>query len=209
SLALAMVITAFEWTTVKLKGNGCHLPSPPTDDMTILPEVLPINYPQPKTVSIEKSKPKENPIQATIIDAITDTEKEQDVPLDFDWEKYINETELAVGSNPLEEVDDFPIFPERNAEPVGGYKKFYEEIGDNIKYPTQAKRLAIEGKVFVQFIIDRLGQPNDFKILRGIGGGCDEEAIRVLSKTKWEPARQRGVPVKVRMVLPIIFKLTN
>ena len=66
----------------------------------------------------------------------------------------------------------------------------------------------IEGKVYVQFVVDKDGTLTDVKALKGIGAGCDEEAVRVIQEApKWKPGKQRGRPVKVRMVLPIIFKL--
>jgi protein TonB len=68
--------------------------------------------------------------------------------------------------------------------------------------------MGIEGKVYVQFVVDKDGTLTDIKALKGIGAGCDEEAVRVIGGSpKWKPGKQRGRPVKVRMVLPIIFKL--
>ena len=67
----------------------------------------------------------------------------------------------------------------------------------------------LEGRVFVEFIINRNGDLSDLKVIRGIGAGCDEEAVRVLALTKWEPGKQRGKPVRVKMILPIHFRLSN
>ena len=78
-----------------------------------------------------------------------------------------------------------------------------------MKYPNQARRMGIEGRVFVQFVVDKDGQLTEIKAVKGIGAGCDEEAVRVLkSAPKWKPGKQRGRPVKVRMILPITFKLS-
>lgn len=108
-----------------------------------------------------------------------------------------------------EEVTDEPfIIVEDPAAPIGGYPAFYKYVGKHIKYPKVAQRLGIEGRVIVQFIVERDGSITDVKILQGIGGGCDEEALRVLSKAPtWKPGKQRGKPVRQRMVLPIVFKL--
>ena len=77
-----------------------------------------------------------------------------------------------------------------------------------MKYPSQAQRMGLEGKVFIEFVVGRDGSIADVKVLRGIGAGCDEEAIRVLKKSpNWSPGKQRGRPVRQRMVLPITFKL--
>ena len=68
--------------------------------------------------------------------------------------------------------------------------------------------MRIEGKVFVQFVVDRDGSITDVVVVRGIGGGCDEEAIRVVKNSpSWKAGKQRGKNVRVRMVLPITFKL--
>lgn len=68
--------------------------------------------------------------------------------------------------------------------------------------------MGIEGRVFVEFVVERDGSLTDIKVVKGIGGGCDDEAIRVISQApKWNAGKQRGRSVRVRMVLPIIFKL--
>jgi len=77
-----------------------------------------------------------------------------------------------------------------------------------MNYPRLAIRNNVTGKVFVQFVIDKDGRITDVKSVKGIGFGCDEEAVRVLENApKWIPGKQRGREVKVRMVLPITFSL--
>ncbi len=81
-------------------------------------------------------------------------------------------------------------------------------LQNNIHYPQLAKDLGIQGRVFVTFVIEKNGSVNDVKLLRGIGGGCDEEAIRVVkSMPKWIPGSQRNIPVRVQYNLPINFRL--
>ena len=65
----------------------------------------------------------------------------------------------------------------------------------------------MDGKVFVEFVVNRQGELSNVKVIKGIGAGCDEEALRVLALTHWEAGRQRGRPVNVRMVMPISFKI--
>ena len=68
--------------------------------------------------------------------------------------------------------------------------------------------MEIEGKVFVQFVVEKDGSLSDVHVIKGIGAGCDEEAIRVVQNApKWKPAKQRGRPVRQRLVLPLTFKL--
>ena len=107
-----------------------------------------------------------------------------------------------------EEVDEVVDFVENYPEFPGGMKAFYKYVGDNMNYPTQAIRMGIEGRVYVQFVVDKEGNLSEVKAIRGIGAGCDQEAERVLRESpRFIPGKQRGRPVKVRMVMPIVFKL--
>jgi TonB family protein len=100
---------------------------------------------------------------------------------------------------------------EQSAAPPGGMGAFYKFIAEHIKYPSDARKKGIQGRVFVEFIIYKDGALGEFKVIKGIGGGCDEEAVRVVeeyaSQFLWEPGRQRGKPVKQRYTLPIIFRI--
>ena len=85
---------------------------------------------------------------------------------------------------------------------------FYTYVGKKLKYPAQARRMGTEGKVFVQFVINKDGTISDVVAIKGIGAGCDEEAVRIIQASPaWTPGKQRGKAVKQRMVLPITFKL--
>ncbi|MBR4300680.1 MAG: energy transducer TonB [Bacteroidales bacterium] len=108
-----------------------------------------------------------------------------------------------------DEVDDAVfVVVEKSPEFPGGDDSLYAFIGRNIKYPEAAKKNKIEGRVFVTFVIEKDGQVSSAKILRDIGGGCGEEALRVVnSMPKWKPGTQRGNPVRVQFNLPIMFQL--
>ncbi len=115
----------------------------------------------------------------------------------------LNETDIM--EIPKEEIF---VIVENMPEPKEGMQTFYEYIGKNLKYPEEARKAGIEGKVFVQFTVTKDGSLTDIKVLKGIGHGCDEEAIKVLQNAeKWKPGAQRGKVVNVRMSLPIVFKL--
>jgi TonB family protein len=97
---------------------------------------------------------------------------------------------------------------EQISQPVGGMAKFYAVISKSLRYPKEARRNRIEGKVFVQFIIERDGTISNPKVIKGLGFGCDEAAIKAIQKSpKWIPGTQRGKPVTQRYTLPIQFKL--
>ncbi len=98
-------------------------------------------------------------------------------------------------------VEQMPEFP-------GGAEAMMKSIAGNIKYPEAAIDKNIEGRVFVSFVIEKDGSVSNVKVLRGIGGGCDEEAARVISSMpKWKPGKQKGEFVRVSYQIPIMFKL--
>jgi TonB family protein len=97
---------------------------------------------------------------------------------------------------------------EETAKPKRGMAHFYKEISKVMIYPKAARKKKIQGKVFVQFIIDKEGNITEPKVIKGIGGGCDEVALDAIRKSsKWIPGNQRGRPVKQRYTLPLIFSL--
>ena len=98
-------------------------------------------------------------------------------------------------------VEQMPEFP-------GGDKGFHQFIADNVKYPAEAKEKGIRGIVYVNFIVEPDGSVSDIKVLRGIGSGCDEEAVRVVeSMPKFKPGMQNGEAVRVSYTVPVNFKL--
>jgi protein TonB len=102
---------------------------------------------------------------------------------------------------PFTYVEQMPNFP-------GGEEELYKFLQKNTKYPEMARSNAIEGTVYVQFTVTKDGTIKDVKVLRGIGGGCDEEAIRViLSMPRWKPGKQNGISVPVYFNLPVKFTL--
>lgn len=100
-------------------------------------------------------------------------------------------------------VEEMPTFP-------GGDEELYAFIGQNIVYPEIAKKAGTEGRVTVRFTVGKDGRVSNPEILKGIGAGCDEEALRVVkSLPRFTPGKQNGVAVPVKYIVPIVFKLTN
>jgi TonB family protein len=93
-------------------------------------------------------------------------------------------------------VDEMP-------EIVGGLSSLYNQI----EYPRQAVRQGVEGRVFVQFVVDESGNAVDPVILRDIGAGCGEAAVKAIQKVKFTPGKQNGAPVKVKFSLPVSFEI--
>ena len=196
--SLILVITAFEWRFHDDNGLvdlGTVLDN--FDELLEIPltEQLPPPPPKVEQIFVEI----EDDIEIEIPEIIIDIEITEDT-----------EIEQLVENEIIEEEDPNEVFliVEKEAEPVGGLSTFYKFIYDNLKYPRQARRMGIEGKVYVQFIVERDGSLTDIQIMKGIGAGCNEETLRVFEKApKWKPAKQRGIPVRVRRAMPITFKL--
>lgn len=109
--------------------------------------------------------------------------------------------EVEKKEEPFTFVEEMPMFPEGN-------DALMSFIIENIQYPEIAKRASVEGRVLVQFVVEKSGQITEVKVVKGIGAGCDEEAVRVTKLMgKWKPGKQNGKPVRVRMVIPFQFKL--
>jgi TonB family protein len=108
-------------------------------------------------------------------------------------------------SDSTEESDDFYVVVEDMPELIGGLQSVQERIA----YPEEAQEEGVEGRVVVQFIVNEEGKVEDPKIIRGIGSGCDEEALEAVKAAEFKPGKQRGKNVRVQYSLPVIFKLNN
>ena len=94
------------------------------------------------------------------------------------------------------------------AIPRGGIRGLYKSIVKTLKYPELAKEKKIEGRVIIEFVIEKDGSLTNLRLIKRIGGGCDEEAMRaVKSVPKWQPAKHRGLPVRTKRRIPVMFKL--
>ncbi len=192
----------------KLISEEITLAEPPPIDKTT-PPPPPIEIPPPPQQTIKFTPPK----------VVKDELVEEPPPTQQEMENVQVSTETVEGSkdeilppeNPIappEEdkvfsfVEEMPSFP-------GGEKKMIEFILSNIHYPPVALENNIAGKVYVKFTVDKEGKIQNPELLRGIGGGCDEEAIRILKMMPdWTPGKQNGNKVKVGgIVLHIDFTL--
>ena len=112
-----------------------------------------------------------------------------------------SEETINAGDQLFQVVEVMPEYP-------GGDKALFKFIGQNIEYPASAKKAGTTGRVFINFVIEKDGNVSNIKIKKGIGDGCDEEAIRVINMMpKWTPGTQRGENVRVAYNLPINFVL--
>ena len=98
-------------------------------------------------------------------------------------------------------VEQMPEFP-------GGMKELMTFLKDNIQYPKAAQDKKVQGRVIVQFVVEKDGTPTEFNVLRSIDPDLDKEALRVLGEMpKWKPGMQKGQAVRVKYTVPVNFKL--
>jgi protein TonB len=204
----SILFTAFEWQTVKEnpKPREVNLME---SEITFVAPATAIEPPKVQQPTLRPKPTQSNSSMPTDFVPIDNATRVDDVaPIDLGDIGNLPSTVVFTDPKDDEGTEVF-IIVEKNPEPKEGFASFYKLLSKNLKYPSQAKQMGIEGKVFIEFVVNKNGEPSDLKIIRGIGAGCDEEAMRVLALTKWEPGKQRGKPVRVKMVMPISFILSN
>ena len=206
-IALIIVLVGFKWKSPDRNNGNIET----RDFVEIQEEMVPITE--------QKVKPLPPPPSNTVLtikivednivvedDIVIDAEANQETKVEeyIPYESQEMEEEEDIGEEPIFViVESMPAFP-------GGMDKLMKYLSDNIKYPSQARELGIQGKVFLSFVIEKDGSVTDVTLLRGIGGGCDEEAIRVVKNMpNWIPGKQRNIPVRVRFNLPVNFRLLS
>ncbi len=182
-------------------GNLSHVeppiappPPPPIADVQkrlvfTQPVVVAGEVPESEWVPMDILNDKGNTGYEPAVDQPADLKPETDV-LDVKTEE-----------SPIIIAEEMPIFP-------GGDVERQKFLNENIRYPQQALETDIQGTVYVQFVVDTKGNITDVKVLRGIGGGCNEEAVRVIKMMpQWHAGKQNGRSVRVLFTMPVIFRL--
>jgi protein TonB len=112
----------------------------------------------------------------------------------------------GTGGNEIYETAGVEVYPEF----PGGMSAWAKYIQRNLRYPDMAQQEGIQGKVFLSFVVEKDGTITDAKVIRGIGYGCDAEALRVIKKSpRWKPGMQNNLPVRVRYNMPISYLINN
>jgi periplasmic protein TonB len=184
-------------------------PPPPPPPVEPPPEVAQIKFlpPEPKKdeeVLVEEPPPPAEKIEKAVIS--NKTVEGADVTEAFIPPPPPEEVKVVAIEKPRE--DEIFTAVEQNPEFPGGTSEMYKFLGNNIKYPAAAQRANVSGRVFVKFVVEKDGSIGNVEVLKGIGFGCDEEAIRVIkSMPKWNPGRQNGKNVRVFYNMPVVYKL--
>ena len=192
-------------------------------EVTTLAEPPPIDKDEPPPPPVEPPPPLKSTIKFTPPVIVKDEEVQEEPPptqeqlKDVDVGAKTQEGDSLHGVDPSlgegnKVIDDeankiFTIVEQMPGFP-GGDGELMKYLSKNIRYPGMARENGISGKVILTFVVNKEGKVTDVKVLRGIGGGCDEEAMRVVSSMPpWKPGKQNGLPVLVQYNLPVNFKL--
>ena len=205
-IALGILLSAFNWKTNTKVEEGFVI----TQEEQVEEEIIPITQqmmkppppppPAPKLTDLIEIVEDELSIdeELEIDDAEADVENKSNYNFDYDGDSW-GEEESDGEADIFQVVEDMPQFP------GGSVQKWSAK---NVKYPMIAQENNIQGKVFVQFVIEKDGSVSDVKVARSVDPSLDKEAIRVVkAMPKWKPGKQRGKPVRVSYTVPINFQL--
>lgn len=162
------------------------------------------------------SQPPPPPLKQEVfkIEEVKDTEIIEEIQINLNVEVTENEAVAEIEIVTIEEeeevVEEVFVIVEQEPTPVGGLGAFYDYLAQELVYPPRALRFGISGPVFVQFIIEKDGSITGAQVVKGIGMGCDEEALRVIQAAPaWNPGKQRGVAVRVKKIIPVRFVMAE
>ncbi|HEX9659799.1 MAG TPA: energy transducer TonB, partial [Rhodothermales bacterium] len=172
--------------------------SPPVD-------VAPL-VPVPPTDLTAKPPPPPRPQVPIVVpddEELVDDVIEINPPIDPEDPERVDPGPPPVPDDPIEP----PIFiiVEDDPKPIGGM----EAILQRLEYPEIARKAGIEGRVTVEFVVEPDGSVSNAHVVKGIGGGCDEAAVKAITETPFTPGMQRRKPVRVRMWMPVVFRIAN
>lgn len=202
-VATSLTFLAFEWTTPVYISE---LPKPIIEiegdiDLELYNDRVKPIKPEIKPIAPKVDPSKINIIKTDPVNPTPDPDPIVDPDPTFDPNKWTKPEVTDPEPAPIAVAEVMPEF-------IGGAGKLFEYLGKNLKYPELAKTTGIQGKVFVQFVVDKNGKIKDVKVLQGINALLDKEALRVVSEMPdWKAGKQHGKPVSVIYNLPISFKL--
>lgn len=162
------------------------------------------------TTQEQKPQPVEVPKQTTQIQVVEDDVEVEDVEINAEVDQNEVIEEYVAPEIVEDEVVEAEIFTvvEQMPEFPGGMNRLAEYLATNIRYPQLARESGIQGRVFINFVVEADGSVTNVRVIRSLGGGCDEEAMRVVrNMPRWTPGRQRGRAVRVSYNLPVNFRL--
>ena len=205
-VALLVVLGAFQWSSKEKSTETLQ-----ADNFVVVEEEM-----VPITTDVPPPPPEAptEPVVSDIIDIVDDDIKvdntlllsTEDEGLAITVKDYVAESTYV--EEEIEEEVPFAIVEHKPKFQGGDQNDFTKWVFNNIVYPEIAKENGVQGRVILQFTVDKDGSVKNVKVLRGVDSSLDKEAVRVVSSSpKWEPGRQRDKPAKVTFVFPVIFQL--
>lgn len=206
-LALGAMLFAFEWKTSVSEVNTFDIVA----EVEVEEEIIPITQQLMKPPPPPPPAPRLTDLIEIVEDeTVIDEELELSDVDDTSDNKEATTTVQDFGEYGDEETGEAEIFQVVENMPVFSEGNVQAWIAKNVKYPVIARENGIQGKVYVQFVIEKNGGISDVRIVRGVDTSLDKEAARVVGiMPKWTPGKQRGKPVRVSYTLPINFQLTS
>lgn len=204
-IVLAFMFVAFEWTERDIKIDT----SQAVANIVFEEEIIPITEQQEQVAPPPPVAPPPVAENLTIVDNEADVE-ETDIASTEDVGQAVEIKYVAptVEEEEPEEQTIFEVVEQMPEFPNGGMAGLMQFLSKNIKYPTIAQENGTQGRVTVQFVVNKDGSIVDATVLRGVDPYLDKEAIRVInSMPKWKPGMQRGKPVRVKYTVPVMFRL--
>ena len=204
-IVLAFMFVAFEWTKRDIKIDT----SQAVANIVFEEEIIPITEQQEQVAPPPPVAPPPVAENLTIVDNQADVE-ETDIASTEDVGQAVEIKYVAptVEEEEPEEQTIFEVVEQMPEFPNGGMAGLMQFLSKNIKYPTIAQENGTQGRVTVQFVVNKDGSIVDATVLRGVDPYLDKEAIRVInSMPKWKPGMQRGKPVRVKYTVPVMFRL--
>ncbi|MBN1300628.1 MAG: TonB family protein [Melioribacteraceae bacterium] len=194
ALSLSLLIAAFKYFPV-VGSIGDYIPE--SQELVNVEDI-------PETTQNETPPPPPEPatpIEADLTDELLDDFEFKETTIDVNEQIAAPQPKFKEEEVTAEFVPFYAV--EKEPEIIGGLDELYKII----KYPTIAQRANVQGQVVVRAFVDEKGEVQKTELLKGIGAGCDEEALKAVSQLKFYPAEQRGKPVKVQINIPIRFTL--
>ncbi len=109
-----------------------------------------------------------------------------------------------------EDEDVVYVEVQKSPEFEGGVQRLYEFLGNQMSYPKKAKKKGVQGRVILQFVVERDGSVSDVEVVKGVDKDLDKEAVRVVKlMPRWVPGEMDGEPVRVKYTLPILFRISE
>lgn len=209
-VALAVLFTAFEWHSyAEVAQIETNLNASELEDALIVQDEQQEEEPEPEPVQQQETQVEAQlPDEFKVVDNNVEVAKINFVSSDQTDKPLPPPAPVGPPTQQEEETEEIFTVVEDPTEFPGGMEELQKYLGRSIKYPEIAQENGIQGRVIVQFVVERDGSTAHIEVVRGVDPALDKEAMRVVKEMpKWKPGKQRGKPVRTKYTLPVQFRL--